>query len=156
MRWKMGIPLLVAAGLALAACGGSNDNNDKPAAAAATAPTVAKDQVKVANTKLGDVLVDADGQTLYGLTKDANGTPTCNGACADAWPPLVADGAPAVASGLDAKLFTTINRSDGSSQLKVGKWPLYRFAGDQAKGDVNGQGSGGVWFAVRPDGTLIK
>jgi predicted lipoprotein with Yx(FWY)xxD motif len=129
---------------------------DTPGAAAAATPAAAQDQVKTASTKLGDVLVDANGHTLYGLTKDANGTPTCNGACADAWPPLVVNGAPAVASGLDGKLFTTVNRSDGSTQLKAGKWPLYRFAGDQAQGDVNGQGSGGVWFAVRPDGTLIK
>ena len=40
--------------------------------------------------------------------------------------------------------------------LKVGKWPLYRFAGDAAPGDINGQGSGGVWFVVGADGKLIK
>ena len=37
-------------------------------------------------------------------------------------------------------------------QLKAGKWPLYRFAGDEAPGDVNGQGSGDVWFVARPPG----
>ena len=41
-------------------------------------------------------------------------------------------------------------------QLKAGDWPLYRFGGDAAKGDVNGQGSGGKWFATAPDGKLIK
>jgi predicted lipoprotein with Yx(FWY)xxD motif len=40
--------------------------------------------------------------------------------------------------------------------LKVGKWPLYRFAGDAAPGDTNGQGSGGVFFVVGADGKLIK
>ena len=34
--------------------------------------------------------------------------------------------------------------------LKAGAWPLYRFAGDAAPGDTNGQGSGGVWFVVGP------
>ena len=45
-----------------------------------------------APTELGDVLVDADGLTLYGFTKDADGTPTCEGDCAEAWPPLLVDG----------------------------------------------------------------
>jgi hypothetical protein len=33
---------------------------------------------------------------------------------------------------------------------------LYRFSGDAAAGDTNGQGQGGVWFVVAPDGTLIE
>ena len=36
------------------------------------------------------------------------------------------------------------------------KWPLYRYAGDAKAGDTNGQGSGGVWFAVTPSGALHK
>jgi predicted lipoprotein with Yx(FWY)xxD motif len=41
-------------------------------------------------------------------------------------------------------------------QVKVGDWPLYRFANDAAAGDTNGQGVGGVWFVVGPDGELIQ
>ena len=44
---------------------------------------------------------------------------------------------------------------DGTFQLKAGAWPLYLFAGDAAPGDINGQGSGDVWFAVNPTGGLI-
>ena len=40
--------------------------------------------------------------------------------------------------------------------MKAGTWPLYRFAGDAAPGDVNGQGSGEVWFVAAPDGSLIQ
>ena len=40
-------------------------------------------------------------------------------------------------------------------QLKAGKWPLYLFAGDAGPGETNGQGSGDVWFASAPDGSLI-
>jgi predicted lipoprotein with Yx(FWY)xxD motif len=124
-----------------------------PAAAAAPAPAEA--QVRVAETELGLVLVDSDGHTLYGFTKDSSGTPTCVDACADAWPPLVIDGEPQVGD-LDASTFSAVERPDGDTQLKAGKWPLYRFAGDEAEGDINGQGSGGIWFAVRPDGSLVK
>jgi predicted lipoprotein with Yx(FWY)xxD motif len=111
--------------------------------------------VTTGKTSLGDVLVDADGHTLYGLTKDVNGTSTCVDGCATAWPPLTVEGN-AVPAGLDTKLYSVIKRADGSWQLKAGKWPLYRFSGDEKAGDINGQGSGQAWFAVAPDGTLHK
>ena len=53
-------------------------------------------------------------------------------------------------------MFTLVDAVDGGTQLKAGKWPLYSFSGDAAPGDVNGQGSGGVWFVVAADGSLIK
>jgi predicted lipoprotein with Yx(FWY)xxD motif len=119
--------------------------------AAPTAATAAH----VADTKLGSVLVDANGRTLYGFTKDADGNPTCAGACADAWPAaIVEDGK--LPAGLDPAVFSVVARPDGRSQLKAGKWPLYRFAGDAAPGDVNGQNSGGVWFVVDGKGGLVK
>jgi predicted lipoprotein with Yx(FWY)xxD motif len=111
--------------------------------------------VTIANTSLGDVMVDADGLTLYAFTKDADGTPTCNDKCAEAWPPVIVDSAE-LPAGLDANIFSVVERADGSFQLKAGKWPLYHFAGDGAPGDVNGQGSGGVWFVLDPAAKLIK
>ncbi|MGI9598966.1 MAG: hypothetical protein ACR2QK_22575, partial [Acidimicrobiales bacterium] len=109
--------------------------------------------IATGTTDLGEVLTDGDGLTLYGFTNDVDGLPTCEDGCAEAWPPLTADAVPA---GLDPALFTVAARPDGETQLVAGKWPLYRFAGDAAPGDINGQGSGGVWFAVAPDGSLIK
>ncbi len=108
--------------------------------------------VQVAATDLGDVLVDAAGMTLYGFTPDAGANPTCEGACADAWPPILVDEVPA---GLDPAVFSTATRPDGSTQLVAGQWPLYLFAGDAVPGDTAGQGSGDQWFVVAPDGGLI-
>jgi predicted lipoprotein with Yx(FWY)xxD motif len=148
-----------AAALALAACGGGY-GSDEPSTAddgrdSAAAPETAADAtVAQGDTGLGAVLVDAEGLTLYGLTDDTDGVSTCDGACAEAWPPLTVDG-PDLPAGLDSDLFSVVERSDGTFQLKAGEWPLYRFAGDAAPGDTNGQGSGGVWFAVAPDGSLI-
>ena len=149
-----------AAALALAACGGGY-GSDKSSTAAdgpdeAAAPQAADDAAPVgqADTGLGTVLVDAEGLTLYGLTDDTDGIPTCDGACAEAWPPLTVDG-PDLPAGLDPDQYSVVERSDGTFQLEAGRWPLYRFAGDAAPGDTNGQGSGGVWFAVAPDGSLI-
>ena len=111
--------------------------------------------VGVGETALGDVLVDSNGLSLYGFTNDADGHPTCDDACADAWPPVIVDSTD-VPDGLDAEVFSVVERNDGTFQLKAGKWPLYLFAGDAAAGDTNGQGSGDVWFLTAPDGSLIK
>ena len=107
-----------------------------------------------AESSLGTVLVDAAGLTLYAFTPDTGGVPTCVDACADAWPPAVVDGEPTV-DGVDAALVTTVEHPAGGTQLVVDGHPLYTFAGDAAPGDVNGHGSGDVWFAVASDGSLI-
>ena len=111
--------------------------------------------VQVADTDLGEVLVDSEGLTLYGFTNDTDGTSTCTGDCASTWPALLVEGEPNIGDPLDPAVFSTVDGAEGGTQLKAGDWPLYRFSGDSAPGDVNGQGSGGVWFAVAPDGTLI-
>ena len=147
-----------AAALALAACGGGYGSDESSTAAdgaAAQADGKAAAPVSEAETDLGTVLVDAEGLTLYALTDDTDGVSTCDDACADAWPPLtVADDE--LPAGLDPNLFSVAERSDGTFQLNAGKWPLYRYVGDAAPGDTNGQGSGGVWFVVAPDGSLVK
>jgi predicted lipoprotein with Yx(FWY)xxD motif len=111
--------------------------------------------VQVADTSLGDALVDSEGMTLYAFTQDTDGTPTCTGDCASTWPALLVEGEPTIGDPLDPATFSTVDGAEGGTQLVAGHWPLYRFSGDSAPGDVNGQGSGGVWFAVAPDGTLI-
>jgi predicted lipoprotein with Yx(FWY)xxD motif len=109
--------------------------------------------VAVAATDLGETLVDGDARTLYVFDEDTPGEPsTCTAACADAWPPLVVDGAPVLGDGLDPAAFTTITRPGGGAQLAVEGRPLYRFAGDAAPGDTTGHGSQGLWWAVGPDG----
>jgi predicted lipoprotein with Yx(FWY)xxD motif len=139
--------LLAILALFIAACGGA----DEPAES--TSPA-AGGGISTANTDLGTVLVDAQGKTLYGFTDDADGSSTCYDACAQTWPPVPGSASPG--PNLDANVFTTTQREDGTTQLVAGDWPLYTFSGDAAPGDVNGQGTGGVWFAVAPDGTLIK
>lgn len=161
------IACVSAAVLILAACG---DDSDTTSTAGQSSDTTVADTTtssgddtssdavaSAAETPLGTTLVDTDGLTLYGFTPDgdADGTPTCTDACAEAWPPLLVDGAD-LPDGLDSAVFSVVERPDGDPQLKAGDWPLYRFAGDAAPGDVNGQGSGGSWFAVAPDGSLIE
>ena len=157
MRFLYLIAATALGAIALAACGSggsyASSASTKPTSGPATATggTVA---VQTGDTSLGKVLADANGRTLYGLTQDVNGTPTCVDACANTWPPLTVNGT-SVPAQLDARLFSVVSRPDGSHQLKVGKWPLYLFTGDAAPGDTNGQGLED-FFVVTPTGTLHK
>ncbi len=151
----------VALALILAACGGETAvETTQPAVAAQdpapAAATPAAIDVKLGETGLGDVLTGPEGLTLYGFTNDVDATSACYGTCADAWPPVIVDVDFQTGPGLDFGIFATTVREDGRLQLVAGKWPLYYFAGDAAPGDVNGQGSGGVWFAAATDGSLIQ
>jgi predicted lipoprotein with Yx(FWY)xxD motif len=106
-------------------------------------------------TDLGTVLVDGDDRTLYGFTEDTGGTPTCDAGCAETWWPLTVDDGE-LPEGLDPDVFSVVDRMDGTSQLKAGMWPLYRFSGDDEGGVANGQGTDGAWFVVGPEGVLIE
>lgn len=105
------------------------------------------------STKLGKVLTDSAGFTLYRFDKDTAEPPksSCDGDCAKAWPPVPAEGAEA-ATGVDKALLGEVTRSDGTKQLTIGGWPMYRYAKDTKAGDTNGQGVGGTWFASAPNG----
>jgi predicted lipoprotein with Yx(FWY)xxD motif len=133
------------------------DTTEAPAATDATeTPAAAASVVAVADNELGSIMTDADGLTLYGFTNDADGVSTCNAGCAGAWPPVLVDASFDVSTLPAEGSFSVVERDDGTSQLKAGKWPLYTFSGDAAAGDANGQGSGGVWFVVAADASLIK
>lgn len=103
--------------------------------------------------KLGSFVTDGQGMTLYRFDKDKPGVnkSACEGKCATTWPPVPAGDATASA-GLDSKLMGSVTRADGTKQLTLAGWPMYRFAKDAKPGDANGQNVGGTWFASAPDG----
>ncbi|MEX2653778.1 MAG: hypothetical protein WD532_01985 [Acidimicrobiia bacterium] len=151
---RLRLTLLVTA-FVLAACGGASDTAAEDAATTAPPETTAAPVagVEVTDTSLGEVLVGPEGMTLYGFTVDDPGVSNCYDDCAQVWPPLAGD--TPISGDLDESLFTTAERTDGTSQLVIGDWPLYYFAGDTAPGDVNGQDVEGVWFVVDADGNLV-
>jgi predicted lipoprotein with Yx(FWY)xxD motif len=92
----------------------------------------------------GDVLVAANGMTLYTFDKDAINKSNCNDGCLKAWPALIASA--------DTKVsgeFSIVTRDDGAKQIAMNGKPLYFYIADQKAGDVTGDGSGGVWHAIR-------
>ncbi|MGW0734968.1 SCO0930 family lipoprotein [Streptomyces sp. NPDC002851] len=111
-------------------------------------------QLAVWNSKeLGKVVTDGEGFTLYRFDEDSADPPTatCAGDCAKAWPVVAADGAKPP-PGVDKSLLSSVTRDDGTKQLTVGGWPMYRYAEDKKPGDAKGQGVSGTWYAAAPDG----
>ncbi|MFY1633066.1 hypothetical protein ACN27F_07215 [Solwaraspora sp. WMMB335] len=104
--------------------------------------------------RMGDVVTDEDGWLLYRFDEDSNDPPAsnCEGDCAKIWPPALTDGDPLL-SGVDEELVGTVNRPDGTRQLTIDGWPIYYYAGDEKPGQWKGQGVGGTWFVVQPDGS---
>jgi len=148
MRWIRTIVLV--AGLTLSACAASDPVADGPDTGAAAAASIGLDL-----SMPGPRLVDGEGNTLYLFTEDEPGVSTCEGGCLAAWPAVLTDADPIALEGVDAALLGTLERADGGTQVTYAGWPLYRYAADAAPGDATGQGVGGVWFVVAPDGTGI-
>ena len=145
---------LLTAGLAVAAeATAFADSSSRQQSSELAKKKKKKPTIKVATSDLGDILVDAKGNTLYLYTPDGDNIDEsqCTGGCASAWPPLTAKKA-RVGKGVDAS-FVTVS---GSGQVAYNNHLLYRYGGDSAVGDTNGQGVGGVWFAVGADGSQIS
>jgi predicted lipoprotein with Yx(FWY)xxD motif len=106
------------------------------------------------NAKFGQVLVNAQGMTLYWLSSEVGGKLVCTGGCLKFWlPVLVPSGAtaPTTLPGVPAGLLGTITRPEGT-QVTFNGFPLYAFVNDKAAGDTNGEGihfpAGGIWYVA--------
>jgi len=143
------IPLSALAVAAASGATASPATHGKPA----TARDAKSSTVEVRGTRLGKILVNSQGRTLYLFKKDSGKKSACTGACAQFWPPLRASGKPAAGRGVSALKLGTIRRSDGKPQVTYGGHPLYTFQQDTKAGQTNGQGVsafGASWFPLSP------
>lgn len=110
-------------------------------------------ELMVTDSELGEIVVDAEGMTVYMFDSDTQGSgeSTCEGQCATNWPAVTTDGDPVAGDGVTGEL-GTIKGVDGATQVTLDGWPLYYFAGDSAAGDVAGQGVNEVWWVLSPAG----
>jgi predicted lipoprotein with Yx(FWY)xxD motif len=121
--------------------------------------SVAKSTVEVRATRLGKILVNSQGRTLYLFKKDSRGRSACNGECAKFWPPLRASGKPTAGHGISASKLGSTRRSDGKPQVTYNGHPLYTFVQDTKAGQTNGQGLtafGASWFTLSPAGNQVS
>ena len=158
---KLAAPLAVAL-LAAAACssgGSSNGSTSSTSASAAGSGSSASSTVITTKTSSGgSFLTNGAGRAVYLFMADSSGKSNCDGACAAAWPPVIAAGLPTAAGGAQASGLSTITRSDGTKQVTYDGHPLYYFEGDTGPGTDKGQGLNGfgaLWYLVAPSGSSI-
>ncbi|MDM7831306.1 COG4315 family predicted lipoprotein [Cellulomonas edaphi] len=159
MRRIVGITLTgLTVAAALAACSSSDDAGGTPEAS--NEPTQDQSsaatggaEVATAKTSLGTIVVDGKGMTAYYYDKDEpnSGSSVCTADCAAAWPAIEAASATPTVDGITGKV-GTITGTDGNLQVTIEGRPIYTYAGDSKAGDVTGQGVGGIWYVVAPDG----
>ncbi len=107
------------------------------------------------NSQLGKrVVVNAQGRTLYALSPETPHHLLCTSAtCLKAWPPVTVPSRKTklkAGSGVHGQL-GILRRSNGRLQVTLRGRPLYRFSGDRARDEANGEGIesfGGTWHAV--------
>ncbi len=130
----------------------------KPAAPATGAQPAETMIMLRKDAKLGDILTDAKGMTLYLFTKDTTEKSTCSGGCMTKWPAFTVKDASVKITGDTALTgtFATIKRDDGTFQVTYDGHPLYYYAEDKIAGDVKGQGVGTNWFALHADGKAVS
>jgi len=172
--------LALVAALAVAGCGSSSDNSgtsgeggksetssssssryggSESSNASAESPPGAESGVAVltvANAKkVGPVLVDSKGFTVYDFHKDKGTTSSCYGACAQGWPPVLSEGNPTAGEGAMASKLGTTKRKDGTTQVTYAGHPLYTFVEDKKPGEANGNdvsAFGAQWYALKSSG----
>jgi predicted lipoprotein with Yx(FWY)xxD motif len=148
MKTKIALVIAVAASVAAALI---------PAGLAS--PSKSPATVRAWQSKIGQILVDRRGHSLYLFEKDRRGKSSCNGACATAWPPLIASGKPRAGTGAKAFLLGRTKRQDGRWQVTYNRHPLYTFVKDTKQGQTNGEGVdafGAEWYLVSPAGAKIE
>ena len=132
----------------------------KTAADTATTPVKTKSKgttVKVVPSQYGPVVADSRGEAFYLFAGEKSSRSRCYGACADRWPPVLANGKPRAGPGGHSRLLGTTRRTDGKLQLTYAGHPMYYYAGD-APGRILCQGVtefGGLWLVVRPSGRAV-
>jgi Uncharacterized protein conserved in bacteria len=157
----VGVTLL--AGCSMGAGGSGYGNSGSPSTSPSSSSSSSSgsnasgsDVLSTVTNKLGTIVVDGKGMTIYVYDQDTKGATTsaCTGACATMWPAVTTTSAKPSAMGVTGTI-GTIAGPGGKHQVTLNGLPLYTYSGDSAAGDVTGQGLQGTWWAVSPDGTKI-
>jgi predicted lipoprotein with Yx(FWY)xxD motif len=140
---------LVAAGAAAASRQGSSG------VLAAKRSSSSGTLVTLHKTKLGKVIANSKGLTLYMYKPDGKNKSHCYTGCASIWPPLITKGKPRAGMGVKAKLLGVAMRTNGTHQVTYNGHPLYHYSGDTKAGQTKGEGYAGIWFALNAAGKKV-
>jgi predicted lipoprotein with Yx(FWY)xxD motif len=125
-----------------------------------TAHSSAAARVQLRHTRLGSILVDSSGFTLYEFTKD-RGADSCMkiSGCPKVWPALQTSGRPTAGPGVRASLLSTVRLPRGGEQVTYAGHPLYLYAEDSSAGEtayVGIRAFGGNWDALTASGRTMR
>ena len=169
--------VLAAAGLSVSACAGDEPApadvpTASPSAAGTSSPAGSPSDptfsaspsrpgrpgagvvVATSGSEFGTMLFDGRGQAIYLFDKETTSEPACYGACAEAWPPVLAGGSPRARGEVREGLLDTVRRRDGRLQVTYAGHPLYYYA-HEGPGQVLCHDIveyGGTWLVVTPEG----
>ena len=90
-------------------------------------------------------MVSQEGNSLYFFLQDKENDSNCNGGCLANWPAFFDDSL-VLPSFLEESDFAVFDRDNGEKQLAYKGMPMYFFANDNQRGDINGHEVGDVWF----------
>jgi predicted lipoprotein with Yx(FWY)xxD motif len=168
LGWTIrGVLVAALAPVGMGACGSADPTSDTRSGATAATPTrtaqpTAGDgraSLKVGQSRLGPIVVDARGRTLYYFTQDKPRRALCTSDylnCTTAWPPLMTAGRPRGQTGVKTRLIGSLDRTKPTgSQVTYNHHPLYRYIDDEQPGDLKGQGLYDYWYVVSPSGRPI-
>jgi predicted lipoprotein with Yx(FWY)xxD motif len=110
--------------------------------------------------KLGVILVNGAGRTLYMFVPDKQKRVACKGTCAVIWPYLkVKAGQKPTAGGAAKKSLLGTYKIAAGRVVSYNRWPLYTYIQDKKPGQTRGQGldlNGGLWYVLSASGKVIK
>ncbi|TXS49418.1 COG4315 family predicted lipoprotein [Streptomyces sp. OR43] len=151
-----------AALFAAALTGCSDSTSDTAEEAHGSTPSASPSKPATVDTKsvdkLGAILTDEKGRTLYLFLADKKKKSNCAGDCARAWPPLLSKGDAKAGKGVAQKLLDVTKRSGGDQQVTYNGHPLYYYAGDKKPGQTNGQALdqfGAAWYVLDAKGKQV-
>lgn len=110
--------------------------------------------ITTGDSKFGTMLFDEKGQAIYIWELEESTKAECYEDCAEAWPPVLTDGAPRATGSVNKDLLGTTKRTDGKTQVTYNGHPLYYYAHEEA-GEVkchNVSTHGGLWWVIQPSG----
>jgi len=130
------------------------DPSPKPSQSPSAQQPEQGQKVIAAESDFGTILFDDTGQAIYLFDIETTSQPRCYGACADAWPPVLTDGAPLAGEQVKESLLGTTQHTDNTTQVTYDGHPLYFYA-HEGRSEVKCHDvflNGGNWYAVGPDG----
>ena len=150
------ISILIALALLMAACtGGVGYDSATPtpyhSGFNVTVPPGESALLVVNDPKLGNILVDQRGFTLYIDVKDPPDGTICSEQCKATWPPLVSLGSPVVGDPSITGLVGTALLDNGVRAVTYNHQVLYNFGLVLKVGDTSGHGyNNNQWVVARP------